>query len=154
MGVGVPGYPARAPCWGSVVQAQAAGRSRIGGGGGLLDVGSDSTRSLPRAERVGRGHDRHPLGWQPSRFLADRAEAERAFALAEQLGSVNAAAQELDTTWPSLAIQRAERVIVLVPAARQPVCKDASPTAYEGALPRVVGEIGWRWRDKPASLTR
>jgi hypothetical protein len=43
-----------------------------------------------------------PLGWQPSRFLTDRAEAERAFALAEQLGSVNAAAKELDTTWPSL----------------------------------------------------
>jgi hypothetical protein len=29
-----------------------------------------------------------PLGWQPSRFLADRAEAERAFAPAERLGSV------------------------------------------------------------------
>jgi hypothetical protein len=42
------------------------------------------------------------LGWQPSRFLADRAEAERAFALAERLGSVNAAAAELGTTWPSL----------------------------------------------------
>jgi WhiB family transcriptional regulator, redox-sensing transcriptional regulator len=41
-------------------------------------------------------------GWQPSRFLADRAEAQRAFQLAEQLGSVNAAAAELDTTWPSL----------------------------------------------------
>ena len=40
---------------------------------------------------------RQRVGWQPSRFLADRAEAERAFALAEQLGSVNAAA-----TWPSL----------------------------------------------------
>jgi hypothetical protein len=48
------------------------------------------------------------VGWHPSRFLADRAEAERAFALAEQLGSVNAAAAELDTTWPSLrkAFQR------------------------------------------------
>jgi hypothetical protein len=48
------------------------------------------------------------VGWQPSRFLADRAEAERAFALAEQLGSVNAAAVELGTTWPSLrkAFQR------------------------------------------------
>ena len=44
----------------------------------------------------------HLLGWQPSRFLADRAEAERAFALAEQLGSVNAAAAKLGTTWPSL----------------------------------------------------
>jgi WhiB family redox-sensing transcriptional regulator len=42
------------------------------------------------------------VGWQPSRFLADRAEAERAFALAEQLGSVNAAAAQLGTTWPSL----------------------------------------------------
>jgi hypothetical protein len=42
------------------------------------------------------------VGWQPSRFLSDRAEAERAFQLAEQLGSVNAAATELDTTWPSL----------------------------------------------------
>jgi WhiB family transcriptional regulator, redox-sensing transcriptional regulator len=42
------------------------------------------------------------VGWQPSRFLSDRAEAERAFQLAEQLGSVNAAAAELGTTWPSL----------------------------------------------------
>jgi hypothetical protein len=47
-------------------------------------------------------HDRHPLGWQPSRFLTDRAEAERAFQLAERLGSVNAAATQLGTTWPSL----------------------------------------------------
>jgi hypothetical protein len=42
------------------------------------------------------------VGWQPSRFLSDRAEAEHAFRLAEQLGSVNAAAAELSTTWPSL----------------------------------------------------
>jgi hypothetical protein len=49
---------------------------------------------LPMPER------RH--GWQPSRFLSDRAEAERAFQLAERLGSVNAAAAELGTTWPSL----------------------------------------------------
>jgi hypothetical protein len=42
------------------------------------------------------------VGWQPSRFLADRTEAEHAFQLAEQLGSVNAAAAELGTTWPSL----------------------------------------------------
>ncbi len=46
----------------------------------------------------------------PSRFLADRAEAERAFRLAEQLGSINAAAAQLGTTWPSLrkAFQRHE----------------------------------------------
>ena len=50
------------------------------------------------------------MGWQPSRFLTDRAEAERAYALAEQLGSVNAAATQLGTTWPSLrkAFQRHE----------------------------------------------
>jgi hypothetical protein len=48
------------------------------------------------------------VGWQPSRFLTDRGEAERAFQLAEQLGSVNAAATELGTAWPSLrkAFQR------------------------------------------------
>ena len=45
---------------------------------------------------------RRHLGWQPSRLLSDRTEAERAFALAEQLGSVNAAATQLGTTWPSL----------------------------------------------------
>jgi hypothetical protein len=38
---------------------------------------------------------------QPTRFQTDRAEAERAFAVAERLGSVNAAAW-LGTTWPSL----------------------------------------------------
>jgi hypothetical protein len=47
-------------------------------------------------------HAQQRVGWQPSRFLADRAEAERAYALAEQLGSVNAAATQLGTTWPSL----------------------------------------------------
>jgi hypothetical protein len=47
-------------------------------------------------------HAQQRVGWQPSRFLSDRAEAERAFQLAERLGSVNAAAAELGTTWPSL----------------------------------------------------
>jgi hypothetical protein len=42
------------------------------------------------------------VGWQPSPFLADRTEAERAYRLAERLGSVNAAAAELGTTWPTL----------------------------------------------------
>jgi hypothetical protein len=56
--------------------------------------------SLPQGSAVPSAGDL--LGWQPSRFLADRTEAERAFALAEQLGSVNAAAKELGTTWPSL----------------------------------------------------
>jgi hypothetical protein len=60
-----------------------AGRSIAGG----------DYRALQAQQRV---------GWQPSRFLTDRAEAERAFQLAERLGSVNAAATELGTTWPSL----------------------------------------------------
>jgi hypothetical protein len=47
-------------------------------------------------------HAHQRVGWQPSRFLSDRGEAERAFQLAEQLGSANAAAKELETTWPSL----------------------------------------------------
>jgi hypothetical protein len=33
------------------------------------------------------------VGWQPSRFLPDRAEAERALQLTKQLGSINAAAK-------------------------------------------------------------
>jgi WhiB family transcriptional regulator, redox-sensing transcriptional regulator len=57
-------------------------------------IGAFQQWGLPAPER------RH--GWQPSRFLADRTEAERAFQLAEQLGSVNAAATQLGTTWPSL----------------------------------------------------
>jgi hypothetical protein len=51
---------------------------------------------------TGPWHPLQRLGWQPSQFLADRAEAERAFALAKRLGSINAAATELGTTWPSL----------------------------------------------------
>jgi hypothetical protein len=100
---GAPGYPAHAPCWGSAVEAQAAGRSRIG------EVAADCSTSAPTApahcrvrSRVGARARPHPLGWQPSRFLTDRVEAERAFQLAEQLGSVNAAATQLGTTWPSL----------------------------------------------------
>jgi hypothetical protein len=42
------------------------------------------------------------VGWQPSRFLTDRAEAQRTFQFAEQLSSVNAAATQLGITWPSL----------------------------------------------------
>jgi hypothetical protein len=41
--VGAPGYPAHAPCWGSAVQAQAAGRSRIGA------VAADCSTSAPTA---------------------------------------------------------------------------------------------------------
>jgi hypothetical protein len=98
---GASGYPRR--LLGSALQARAVGPSRIRMVGVLLGVGL--RQHPPRVEcraESGRGHDRYPLGWQPSGLLADRAEAERAFALAERLGSINAAAQELGTTWPSL----------------------------------------------------
>jgi len=67
-----------------------------------------SVNATPNAGRTIAGGDHRALqaqrrvGWQPSRFLTDRAEAERAFQLAEQLGSVNAAANQLGTSWPSL----------------------------------------------------
>jgi hypothetical protein len=72
----------------------------------VLDAGARQYPVMAEraAEPVGED-DRHPLGWQPSRFLADWAEAERAFQLAERLGSVNAAAAELGTTWPSLHLE-------------------------------------------------
>jgi hypothetical protein len=79
----------------------------------------------PPARRPGRaatGHppNRHPprrpesrvptvgpaaaraAGGLAARPLPGRAEAERAFQLAERLGSINAAAEQLGTTWPSL----------------------------------------------------
>ncbi len=59
--------------------------------------------SRPTSWPAASGSARRPkAGWQPSPFLADRTEAERAYRLAERLGSVNAAAAELGTTWPTL----------------------------------------------------
>src|SRR5215218_11161531 len=58
--------------------------------------------AVPPAATSGALACQQRVGWLPSRFLTDRAEAERAFQLAEQLGSVNVAAAELGTTWPSL----------------------------------------------------
>jgi hypothetical protein len=74
----------------------------------LWETGSYAVNPPPNAvepsptSTSGASHAQQRVGWQPSRFLADRAEAERAFQLAEQLGSVNAAATELGTTWPAL----------------------------------------------------
>jgi hypothetical protein len=65
-------------------------------------VAKISPGGIAGGDQWGLGMPLQWVGWQPSRFLADRGEAERAFALAEQLGSVNAAAAELGTTWPSL----------------------------------------------------
>jgi hypothetical protein len=67
---------------------------------GLLGRVSRGTRRpacLPRPDKAAKLSG---LAAQPC--LTDRTEAERAFALAEYLGRVNAAAEELGTTWPSL----------------------------------------------------
>jgi hypothetical protein len=65
-------------------------------------VAKISPGGIAGGDQWGLGMPLQWVGWQPSRFLTDRAEAERAFQLAEQLGSINAAAAELGTTWPSL----------------------------------------------------
>jgi hypothetical protein len=101
---GAPGYPAHAPpCWAALSRvklpaAAASARERRTARRRPLRAAAHA----PVRSGVGHGHDRRPLGWQPRRFLVDRAEAERAFALAERLGSVNAATTQLGTTWPSL----------------------------------------------------
>jgi WhiB family redox-sensing transcriptional regulator len=85
---------------------QLAGEVGLRQAAGQLGIHRDALKAafrqwdLPPLERR--------VGWQPSRFLVDRAEAEHAYQLAERLGSINAAAQELGTTWPSLrkAFQR------------------------------------------------
>jgi hypothetical protein len=58
------------------------------------------------------------MGWQPSRSLTDRTEAERAFQLAERLGGVNAAARELGTSWHGCAS---------LPATRPGACSSTIP---------------------------
>jgi hypothetical protein len=62
--------------------------------------GEDVAGDAAGSDQWGLGMPSCGVGWQPSRFLVDRAEAERAFALAERLGGINAA--ELGTTWPSM----------------------------------------------------
>jgi hypothetical protein len=72
---------------------------------------SASRDTLKRAwEHWGMPQPEGKPGIPPSRFLADRDQAERAFRRAEELGSVNAAARELGVSWPSLrkAFQRHE----------------------------------------------
>jgi len=99
----------------------------------------------------------------PSRFLADRGEAQRAFRLAEELGSINAAARELGTTWPSLrkAFQRHElgtpqpnpaavnqrksAVQLARLGGQQPMAPELDPTFVRlnpGTVPRARGYTG------------
>jgi WhiB family transcriptional regulator, redox-sensing transcriptional regulator len=83
------------------------------------------------------------VGHQPSRFLADRSEAERAFRLAEQLGSINAAAAELGTTWPSLrkAFQRHELGMPAAKPAAVNQRKSTSQLARRGRRPPTAPEV-------------
>jgi hypothetical protein len=90
------------------------------------------------------------VGWQPSRFLADRGEAERAFQLAEQLGSVNAAAAELDDD--QLAALRRLRAafgpieVVEVLSHDLVVSHDPEDDRGEGAEGSLARGRGWRTR--------
>jgi hypothetical protein len=73
---------------------------------------ADSAKAAPtcrlKPRGSSRGRDHRSLASPAAGGLAAQplphrpGEAERAFALAERLGSVNAAAAELGTTWPSL----------------------------------------------------
>jgi hypothetical protein len=99
----------------------------------------------------------------PSRFLTDRDQAERAFRLAEQLGSINAAAAQLGTTWPSLrkAFQRHElgtpqpnpaavnqrksNVQLARRGGQRPTAPELDPTFVRlnpGTVPRARGHTG------------
>jgi hypothetical protein len=73
------------------------------------------------------------VGWQPSRFLTDRTEAKRAYALAEQLGSVNAAATQLGTTWPSLRKAFTRHGLACPPATLKPFASGPSPQPVNAA---------------------
>jgi WhiB family transcriptional regulator, redox-sensing transcriptional regulator len=83
------------------------------------------------------------VGHPPSRFLADRSEAERAFRLAEQLGSINAAAAQLGTTWPSLrkAFQRHELGMPAPKPAAVNQRKSTSQLARRGRRPPTAPEV-------------
>jgi hypothetical protein len=102
----------------------------------VLDTGSSGRESGRQAVRlVGPSRQRH-LGWQPSRFLADRAEAERTFQLAQQLGSVNATATQLDTTWPSLRKALARHGLGMQPATPRRSASGRSPPPAGAAAGR------------------
>jgi hypothetical protein len=101
--------------------------------------------------------------YPPSRFLADRDQAERAFRLAEELGSINAAARELGTTWPSLrkafqrhqlgmpapnpaaVNQRKSTVQLARRGSRRPTAPELDPTFVQlnsGSVPHARGHTG------------
>jgi hypothetical protein len=111
--------------------------------------------NLPQPQRK----PTHP----PSRFLADRGEAERAFRLAEELGSINAAAAQLGSTWPSLrkafqrhelgmpqpnpaaVSQRKSTVQLARRSGQRPTVPELDPTFVQlnpGTVPRARGHTG------------
>jgi len=91
--------------------------------------------SLPQPERK--------AGHRPSRFLADRDQAERAFRLAEELGSINAASAQLGTTWPSLrkAFQRHELGMPQPNPAAVSQRKSTVQLARRGSRPQAAPEL-------------
>jgi hypothetical protein len=91
--------------------------------------------------------DRDPqLGQRPSRFLTDRAEAEHAYQLAEQPGSINVAAQELGTTWPSLrkTLQRHGLGVPARKPKRSSSGRSRRPGSARAGRPPEPGPVLWR----------
>jgi hypothetical protein len=113
-------HPAHAPpCWGGLSGSGCRPQPYRRGSGVLLDVG---LRRHPLMAECGTaqegGHDHHPLSWLPSRFLADRAEPERAFALVVVVLNSESRARKPTRAWAiirradgnhRLADQRASR---------------------------------------------
>jgi hypothetical protein len=78
--------------------------------------------------------------------LADRAEAECAFRLAEQLGSVNAAAAELGTTWPSLRKAFTRHGLGMPARTPKPSASGRSPPTSAAANPPRRPWTRYSWR--------
>jgi hypothetical protein len=78
------------------------------------------------------------VGWQPSRFLTDRAEAERAFQLAERLGSVNAAVTQLGAIQVFFDARPFAPLFEVASARRRPGCRRPGPTSPPTALLAVT----------------
>jgi hypothetical protein len=82
------------------------------------------------------------VGWQPSRFHTDRAEAERAYQLAEQLGSV----KELGTTWPSLSKAFTRHGLACPPATPRP--RASAPLTHSDCLEPEYSQSHWAGLDR------
>ena len=95
------------------------------------------------------------MGWQPSRFLADRAEAERAFALAEQLGNVNAAQAALRNWVINLNKELAGSGVYAGHVVINVLIGGGGPEGSPTATPEQIAPLYWdlhETRDRPEAV--